>query len=159
MSENRLPKEANEIADDQISKQIEEQQDQDSRQGRDGEGEKLMDAEANKREQLRLAANINRVRDECAEDGEFTDDQTNEIVHDAMRLAELVEALKNNWEGKEDLRLMFTNAPHFGNDDDYVDLIGRDFMRMNAELVHSFKNIWGYPFTEDGRGGKNRLIP
>ncbi len=69
-----------------------------------------------------------------------------------VTMAELVEALKNNWEGKEELRQMFMNAPHWGNDDDYVDQIGRDFMQRNTELVHSFKNIWGYEHAEDGTG-------
>ncbi|MDY6852907.1 MAG: pyruvate formate lyase family protein, partial [Thermodesulfobacteriota bacterium] len=38
-------------------------------------------------------------------------------------MAELIEALKNNWEGHEDLRQLCLEAPKFGNDDDYVDLI------------------------------------
>ncbi len=69
-----------------------------------------------------------------------------------VTMAELVEALNNNWEGKEELRRTFMNAPHFGNDDEYVDLIARDFMQRNTEVVHSFKNIWGYEHAEDGTG-------
>ncbi|MFC1954180.1 pyruvate formate lyase family protein, partial [Chloroflexota bacterium] len=67
-------------------------------------------------------------------------------------MAEMVDALKNNWEGKEEMRLEFASAPHWGNDDEYVDEIGRDFMLKNTELVHSFKNIWGYEHAEDGTG-------
>ena len=70
-----------------------------------------------------------------------------------VTMAELVEALENNWEDKEELRLMFANCPHWGNDDDYVDQIGRDFIQRNTELVHSFRNIWGYEHAEDGTGG------
>ncbi|MDY7019295.1 MAG: pyruvate formate lyase family protein, partial [Chloroflexota bacterium] len=70
-----------------------------------------------------------------------------------VTMAELVEALKNNWEGKEELRQMFLRAPEFGNDDPYVDEIARDFTLRNAQVVHSFKNIWGYEYAEDGTGG------
>ncbi|MFC1966777.1 pyruvate formate lyase family protein, partial [Chloroflexota bacterium] len=70
-------------------------------------------------------------------------------------MAELADALKNNWEGKEEMRLEFANAPHWGNDDEYVDDIGNDFMRRNTELVHSFKNIWGYEHAEDGTGSSS----
>ncbi|MFC1864326.1 pyruvate formate lyase family protein [Chloroflexota bacterium] len=68
-------------------------------------------------------------------------------------MAELVEALQNNWEGKEEMRQDFANCPHWGNDDDYVDAIGRNFYRRNTELVHSFKNIWGFEHAEDGTAG------
>ncbi len=67
-------------------------------------------------------------------------------------MAELVGALKNNWEGKEDLRQMFIAAPKFGNDDDYVDLLARDISLQTTETFRSFKNIWGGPFLEDGTG-------
>jgi pyruvate-formate lyase len=68
----------------------------------------------------------------------------------------LIDALRNNWEGKEDLRQMFLNAPpKWGNDDDYVDLIGRDFYKRTNKTVKSFKNKWGVPFNEDGTGGSS----
>ncbi|MFC1985055.1 pyruvate formate lyase family protein [Chloroflexota bacterium] len=70
-------------------------------------------------------------------------------------MAELVDALKNNWEGREEMRLEFANAPHWGNDDEYVDEIGREFFQKNTDLVHSFKNIWGYEHAEDGTGGSS----
>lgn len=38
-------------------------------------------------------------------------------------MEELLEALKADWEGYEDMRKDFRNAPKFGNDDDYVDEI------------------------------------
>jgi formate C-acetyltransferase/benzylsuccinate synthase len=39
-------------------------------------------------------------------------------------MSQLVEAIKANWEGHEEMRLDFTrNAPKWGNDDDYVDNI------------------------------------
>jgi len=71
-----------------------------------------------------------------------------------VSIAELADALKNNWEEKEDLRQMFINeAPKFGNDDDYVDLLARDVYLRTTQTIRSFKNIYGGPFMEDGTGG------
>ena len=36
-------------------------------------------------------------------------------------MAQLVEALRKNWEGYEDMRMDFVRVPKWGNDDDYVD--------------------------------------
>jgi pyruvate formate-lyase/glycerol dehydratase family glycyl radical enzyme len=73
-----------------------------------------------------------------------------------VTMGELIEALKTNWEGKEDLRQMFiNNAPKWGNDDDYVDLIGREFFQKTNQVFKSFKNIWGWPFNEDGTGASS----
>jgi formate C-acetyltransferase len=70
-----------------------------------------------------------------------------------VSMSDLIDALKSNWDGKEDLRQMFINEPpKWGNDDDYVDLIGRDFYTRTNQVVKSFKNIWGVPFNEDGTG-------
>ena len=52
-----------------------------------------MDPDSNLEEQLSLVASLNDLWDSCPEDGEFTDEMKDEIVHDALRLAELVEAL------------------------------------------------------------------
>lgn len=68
-------------------------------------------------------------------------------------MPELIDALKNNWEGKEGLRQMFINKPpKCGNDDDYVDLIGREFYKRTNQVIKSFKNIWGVSHNEDGTG-------
>ncbi len=73
-----------------------------------------------------------------------------------VSMAELVEALKNNWEGKDDMREMFLNEPpKWGNNDDYVDLIGRDFYKRTNNVVKEFKNIWGTSFNEDGTGASS----
>jgi len=47
-----------------------------------------------------------------------------------VTLAELLEALDNNFEGQEELRQLLLSAPKFGNDDDYVDFITRDMARF-----------------------------
>lgn len=47
-------------------------------------------------------------------------------------MAQLIDALETNWEGKEEMRLDFVKkAPKWGNDDDYVDQI----------MVQTFKDI------------------
>lgn len=70
-----------------------------------------------------------------------------------VTMAELLEALKSNWEGREDLRQRFLNEPpKFGNDDNNADRIARDFYSRTNQLVKSFRNIWGWPFNEDGTG-------
>lgn len=73
-----------------------------------------------------------------------------------ITMPELIEALKNNWKDREDLRRMFVNnAPKWGNDDDYVDLIGKEFFTQTNQAFKSFKNIWGWPFNEDGTGASS----
>jgi benzylsuccinate synthase len=42
-------------------------------------------------------------------------------------MEQLVEALHANWDGYEEMRQDFKNAPKWGNDDDYADSIIRDF--------------------------------
>jgi len=73
-----------------------------------------------------------------------------------VSMSDLIDALKSNWEGREDLRQIFINhAPKWGNDDDYVDLIGREFFTKTNRAFKSFKNIWGWPFNEDGTGASS----
>jgi len=38
-----------------------------------------------------------------------------------ITMAKLMEALKSNWEGHEDIHQLCLKAPNNGNDDDYVD--------------------------------------
>ena len=86
---------------------------------------------------------------------------------------ELLDAIRNNWEGKEYLRqLVRTRTPAYGNDDDYVDDIAREIVEFYAESIrkHSAKvrsnvkyiaglatfeqyTVLGYPVgaTPDGR--------
>jgi len=72
-----------------------------------------------------------------------------------VTMAQLLDALKNNWEGngREELRQMFINAPKFGNDDDYADLLARDVSIRTVAVEQSFKNIEGGRFIMDGTGG------
>jgi formate C-acetyltransferase/benzylsuccinate synthase len=61
-------------------------------------------------------------------------------------MAQLVEALKANWEGYEEMRMDFVRAPKWGNDDDYVDQIHvrchKDVARHSWELQDPTGNPW-----------------
>ncbi|MDY7019646.1 MAG: pyruvate formate lyase family protein [Chloroflexota bacterium] len=71
-----------------------------------------------------------------------------------VTMNELLDALRNNWEGKEYLRQMFINeAPKFGNDDDYVDHIVFDIQKKVTDIVKSYTNYLGFPYLMDGSSG------
>ncbi|MBZ4688427.1 MAG: Formate C-acetyltransferase [Clostridiales bacterium] len=63
------------------------------------------------------------------------------VVYDEKRvtMSELMEALKNNFEGKEALRQMLLNAPKYGNNDPYADEIAREIDAMLLETATKFK--------------------
>jgi len=63
-----------------------------------------------------------------------------------ITLLELREAMKNDWEGHEDVRQLMLNAPKFGNDIDEVDEMGVRFTNHVVELLRSYKNCKGYHF-------------
>lgn len=69
-----------------------------------------------------------------------------------VNMAELLEALRNNWEGKEYLRQTFVNAPKYGNDIPAVDALTSEIYTRTNQVVRSFKNIYGNSFHEDGTG-------
>jgi pyruvate formate-lyase/glycerol dehydratase family glycyl radical enzyme len=70
-----------------------------------------------------------------------------------VSIAELVLALRDNWEGKEELRQMFRDGPKFGNDDDYVDFFARDVYIRTCQVIQGYQNAYGYKVTCDGSGG------
>jgi len=72
-----------------------------------------------------------------------------------VTLAQLNEALKNDWEGYEELQQKFINAPKFGNDDDYVDLFAKDVISRATKVMESFKNTYGGHYQVDGSGGSS----
>ncbi|MBM4453653.1 MAG: hypothetical protein FJ013_03610, partial [Chloroflexi bacterium] len=59
-------------------------------------------------------------------------------------------ALKTNWQGYEDIRKLCLEAPKFGNDDDYVDLISREVGKRLSEETKKCKTNWGGPVVIDG---------
>ncbi len=58
-------------------------------------------------------------------------------------LGEIRDACKANWTGYEDLRRMCSKAPKWGNDDDFVDLLGTRILEFAAH------ELWKYR-TPDG---------
>ncbi|WP_035301882.1 glycyl radical protein [Clostridium sp. DL-VIII] len=63
--------------------------------------------------------------------------------------AQLWDALSNNYEGEEGRRIqeiLINNAPKYGNDDDYVDLLLRDAYEIYIDEIKKYKN------TRYGRG-------
>jgi formate C-acetyltransferase len=67
-----------------------------------------------------------------------------------VTMKQLVEALKNNWKGHEEIRQMCLRAPKFGNDDDYADLTSRDVARRIEEETSKCKTNWGASVHVDG---------
>jgi formate C-acetyltransferase len=65
----------------------------------------------------------------------------------AVTMDELVEALKANFEGREELRQMLLNkAPKYGNDDDLADGYARLVAQMYSEEVEKYENVRGGRF-------------
>jgi formate C-acetyltransferase len=70
-----------------------------------------------------------------------------------MSMAELLEALDKNFEGKEELRQMLLDAPKYGNDDDYVDVIAAEVQSKVSSEVEKLHNIYGHKYIMDGSSG------
>ncbi len=61
-----------------------------------------------------------------------------------ISMAELTDALDNDFKGREDLRqMLINNAPKYGNDDDYADSIAKEICCMEAEELYKYRNAWG----------------
>jgi formate C-acetyltransferase/benzylsuccinate synthase len=58
-------------------------------------------------------------------------------------MQQLVEALRANWDGYEEMRLDFWNAPKWGNDDDYADEIGKNVFRYHSLELQQNTNLFG----------------
>jgi pyruvate-formate lyase len=70
-----------------------------------------------------------------------------------ITMKELIQAIDNNWEGREDLRqMMKTKAPKFGNDDNYVDTIAKEIHRRTEDAVEESLNPFGISYKGDGSG-------
>lgn len=72
-----------------------------------------------------------------------------------VTMAQLIQALNDDWVGHEELQRMFLNAPKFGNDDDYVDNFANDVIRKATKATESFKNSYGGHYQVDGSGGSS----
>ena len=61
----------------------------------------------------------------------------------------LIEAIKNNFEGYEDLREYLLSCPKFGNNNDIADKEAVEVTSKIADIVASKKNYLGNPFRPD----------
>jgi formate C-acetyltransferase len=66
------------------------------------------------------------------------------LVYDDSKysLADFQKALSANWEGCEPMRQDCLNAPKYGNDDDYADLIAADLVEYTEEACRQFKMLY-----------------
>lgn len=60
-----------------------------------------------------------------------------------ITMEQLKKAVQANWEGYEELRRMCLEAPKYGNDDDYADLIAKDLYRFLAKTITKFDYTLG----------------
>ncbi len=70
----------------------------------------------------------------------------------SVGMDELLKAMDNNWEGREEIRQMMINAPKYGNDDDYADSIAADVHHKTSEVISEFTSRHGYQCRGDGSG-------
>ena len=59
-------------------------------------------------------------------------------------MEEVLKALRANWEGYEEMRRDFINAPKYGNDDDFADEVAKQVFTMYADEVDKVKGISGF---------------
>jgi formate C-acetyltransferase len=65
----------------------------------------------------------------------------------ALSMGDLLEALQNNFEGREDIRQMLINrAPKFGNDEDLVDGLCNEVLRIYCNELRKYRNPRNGPF-------------
>ena len=61
----------------------------------------------------------------------------------SIHKGELLEALRNNFQGKEKVRKLLLSAPKYGNDDDYVDTIAADLYRWWQKMSTGLDSAYG----------------
>lgn len=62
-------------------------------------------------------------------------------------IRELMDALKRNFEGKEEIRQVLLEAPKYGNDNDYADDMVKELFRFTNDTIVKHKNPWGDPMA------------
>jgi len=70
------------------------------------------------------------------------------LVYDDKKytMKELKTALEANWEGHEQMRIDFVNAPKWGNDDDYVDKVWVKMYEDLGKMSWELRDINGQPW-------------
>lgn len=74
------------------------------------------------------------------------------LVFDEKKVSmqELVDALRNNWDGREELRQMCLNAPKYGNDDDEADNMAKWVHWASQDELSKYKDYWGAEVWSQG---------
>jgi formate C-acetyltransferase len=67
-----------------------------------------------------------------------------------VSLPELIDIMESNWENHEEIRQACLQAPKFGNDDDYVDLIAREVHHRSEATMETVKDRFGFSKRGDG---------
>jgi len=67
------------------------------------------------------------------------------LIYDEKKLSmkQLIEALKNNYRGYDDILNMCINAPKYGNDNEYVDKIASDIFTFIADEIEKYSGKFG----------------
>jgi pyruvate formate-lyase/glycerol dehydratase family glycyl radical enzyme len=86
---------------------------------------------------INVADSLSAIQKLVFDDGKYTMD-------------ELIEALRVNWEGYEEMRQDFLSAPKYGNDDDYADEWAVKTLTRTHDTLSQVKDAWGCPCTIDG---------
>jgi choline trimethylamine-lyase len=60
-----------------------------------------------------------------------------------ITMARLIDALEKNFEGEEEIQHMLSNAPKFGNGDEYVDSIVNEVITHFSDEISKYKGIGG----------------
>lgn len=76
----------------------------------------------------------------------------NKVVFDDKKvtLPELIKIMDENWKNHEYIHQACLNAPKFGNDDDYADLIAREVQARGEMAMESVKDPFGHSHRGDG---------
>ncbi len=67
-----------------------------------------------------------------------------------VTLPELIKIMDKNWEGREDIRQACLNAPKFGNDDDYADIVAKKVQHLGEVAMETVKDRYGFSNRGDG---------
>ncbi|MCQ2553027.1 MAG: hypothetical protein MJ150_01825, partial [Clostridia bacterium] len=86
---------------------------------------------------VNTANSLTAIRKLCFDDKKYT-------------VAELIKALDANWEGYDEMRKDFINAPKYGNDDDYADQMVVDFYAQHHAQVAKCDSGFGNSCVPSG---------
>ncbi len=66
------------------------------------------------------------------------------LVYDDKKytLTQIKEAMDNNWEGFEMIHKDCLNAPKYGNDNDYVDMIAKEIVDYTEKKMNSYESLY-----------------